>query len=896
MSDRRLTAKEAADALGVHERTIRRAIQRGDLRAEKRGRSFHIQRDDLESFRVTSVPTGSGEVGLPETPDAMIGRERELAAVLDLLRLPETRLLSIVGTGGAGKTRLAIEAAREVAPDFGGPVVFVSLSTVRTADDVPATVAVAARIQPANQSPREAVIDTLATADQLVVLDNVEHLLDSAEFIEELLSTAPSVVVLATSRQAVGVGGELVFELQPLAVPQALEPAAIHLRHAGPAVRLLVKRAQIVDPAFRLDAENAVPIAEIARKLDGLPLGIELAAPRLAAIGAERMLERMERSFPLLLGGRRPNDERQRTLLDAIAWSYQLLTVDEQTALRQLAVFAGPFDVALADSVLADLGGAATLLDALRSKSLLQRESDGAYSMLETIRGFASQEWATDEEATANARTAAHLRSVAAHFDGERNGPRLQHWLRYFRRIDAILRSAVQWAEAAGGAEMAIELISDTTLYWHNIGFGQDALHRLERCLGMGADLSPSVRWKAHVRCGYLARILGDLPRARLHLEVALQSPESTEQFDDVAELFDLTGHLYQDLGDFDEAASMQRQLIERATAQGAAGFVALGMSGLAFTTVFQGDLETAETLMNDAYRLAKDEGDEYQLARIAANSGLLARYTGNLTLAAERYAEAEDRYTQLGEQQLLAVAMMNRSDLALSEGDHRKAFALAIEAIEIAARFGDRHTVAIAQANAGLALIRDRQPEAGFPRLADSLQLLISLANQRMMVQVVAAAATELSNLARPLQASMLFGFMRQVSGGSGESGDKELDAAASAGLRVCEQALDSGAFDAAFDRGMTMSVRDAAALVAAGTGLEPESVARFDTHLSVLTEREREVLVLLAEGMTDQQIADQLFLSRRTVSTHVGSILGKLGVESRTAAVSLKFRTELA
>ena len=418
---------------------------------------FQLVHPDLPSDFPPLRSLDARPQNLPRQPTPFLGREQQVAEVVDLLRRDDTQLLTLVGPGGTGKTRLALQVAAEVLDDFADGVFFVPLAPLTDPALVPSAIATALGLrEEGEQSLASRLHDFLATREVLLVLDNFEHLVDGGPAVWTLLGSAPRVTVLATSRVPLHLRAEREYPVPPLGLPRRTPPPTLEQLSQYEAVRLFIDRAQAVNPDFAVDNDNAPAVAEICWRLDGLPLAIELAAARVRLLPPQAILARLEHRLPFLTGGARDAPERQQTLRNTIAWSYDLLESDEQkssAAWRSspgAAHWSRPRRSPTWTVELDVFSGVEPLVE----QSLLRQEAgaDGAprFTMLETIREFGLEQLEASGEAdAARARHAAVVLALAEEADAALHGPQQLIWIERLETEYANIRSALGWALTA---------------------------------------------------------------------------------------------------------------------------------------------------------------------------------------------------------------------------------------------------------------------------------------------------------------------------------------------------------------------------------------------------------------------------------------------------------------
>ena len=532
-----LTQEELAERAGLTPNAVG-ALERGEHRhpypATVRALTAALGlTHDERTALAASVPK-RGQAPVPAEPTAftpnlpallspLIGREAEVAAVVALLRRDGVRLVTLTGPGGVGKTSLALRVAAELRGDFADGAAFVPLAAVRDPALVASTVAqVLGLVESGGRSPVDRLGEALRDRDVLVVLDNVEHLLDAAPLITDLLTRCPDLVILATSRTTLRLAGEHDVPVPPLALPDPQRLFdTVYLAEVA-AIRLFVERAQAVDPAFALTAENAAAVASVCERLDGLPLAIELAAARSRLFPPAALLHRLARRLPLLTAGRRDGPARHQTMRDAIAWSHDLLAEAEQTLFGRLAVFVGGFSLEAAEAITGDgedrvLDGVAALADRHLLGPVGQNDGEPRFAMLETVREYAFERLAASGAAdSARFAHAAHFLALVEHAAPHLWSHDQLVWLTRLETEHDNLRAALAWSrDQPGGAEQVARLALPLSWFWYLHGHVAEGRRWLESLLAAAGALSPPARARALVGAGHLAYGRGISPGPR---------------------------------------------------------------------------------------------------------------------------------------------------------------------------------------------------------------------------------------------------------------------------------------------------------------------------------------------------------------------------------------------
>ncbi|MGH2573117.1 MAG: ATP-binding protein [Actinomycetota bacterium] len=648
-------------------------------------RIFQLTIDALppEFPPIRSLETPSN---LPFQRTSFVGREGEVARVKELLRGPG--LLTLTGAGGSGKTRLALQAAGELLDEYPDGVFFTELAAITDPRLVPSTIAdsVGARaegVRPVLDTVRDHVRDR----ELLLIVDNFEQVLGAAPVVADLLAASSRLRVLATSREPLHLSGEQELAVPPLSLPDPDEPDSSEHLMQNEAVKLFVQRATAVDPGFRIIEANAEVVAEVCRRLDGLPLAIELAASRVKLLSPQAILERLENRLELLAGGPVDVPTRQRTLRAAIGWSYELLDEVERAVFRRLSVFVGGWTTIAAEAVAnpgAEFGpGLLEALGSLVDKSLVRRvptASDAVrFGMLETIREFGVEqvEVASEAEATRERHSSFFLEAAEA-AEPHLRGLQQKVWIDQLDLDHDNLRAVLRRSIGGGDATTGLRVVAALWRFWHLHGHLAEGRRWAEEVLARPEASGRTIaRAKALTALGGLAYWQEDVPAMRRVYEEALaiarelgDRPAEAEGIYNLAYVPAYQGDLPAAVVMFEESRAMFEELGSR---RGVADVLWI----LGIAARLDGDLPRSRTLAEESLRLHREAGDRFGETDALHTLGRTALAQGDLATAATSFLQALDNDEEIGNRTGAAIVLDNLAAKAGAEGNHLRALRL---------------------------------------------------------------------------------------------------------------------------------------------------------------------------------------------------------------------------
>ena len=884
---------------------------------------------------------------LPVQPTPFIGREQEVETCEQLLRREEVRLLTLTGPGGIGKTRLALQVAAGLSEVFPDGVYFVNLAPLRDPGFVLPTIAELLDVKElAGQPVLDPLKAFLGEKRLLLLLDNFEQVVGAALQVAELLAACRQLKVLVTSRMVLHVQAEQEFAVPALSLPDPRQlPEVVELARYE-ALALFIQRAQAARPEFQLSNANARAITEICRRLDGLPLAIELAAARLKLLPPQALLARLTPRLTVLTSGARDLPERHQTLRNTIAWSYQLLDAHGQRLFRQLAVFAGGCTLQAIEAIAAALDGEAGRVfegvTSLIDQSLLQQtEQDGEEPrlvMLETIREYGLEvlEASGERETTQHAHAAYYL-ALAEEAEPELAGLQQAVWLERLEREHDNLRAAMQWLLEQEGTEqrreMALRLGGALLRFWEVRGHWSEGWTFLEWARAESKGVAVPAQVKVLMAAAYLLDHLeNDTDRAEALYEESLVRYRALGDTPGIAYALSELGGIAARRGNFALAYTRTEEALALFREVGDKQGIAWSLNYLANIVSGQGEYARAISLTEESLTLFREAGDKQGIAWSLADLAGIVSQRGEYARAISLTEESLALCRALGDVEGTAWSLFGLARaLFLSQGDSVRVHTLLEEGLALCREVG--HKLGIAWALGHLGEVFHQQGDAVKARLLveesvtlsreighgrSTAESLVVLGRMEALAGDYAAARAcyeeslaigrevgdnlsigfSLEELAAvvavqedPAWAARLWGAAEALREAMGTPIPPVYRTDHDRSVAAARAQLGEKVFAAAWAQGRLMSPEQALAaqvmpLKPAPSGPTATPVMKSSSYPTGLSSREVEVLRLVAQGMTNEQVAEHLIISPRTVNTHLTSIYGKIQVSSRSAA----------
>jgi non-specific serine/threonine protein kinase len=675
----------------------------------------------------TRKPTEISTTNLPERLTSFVGRAREISEIKH--GLASTRLFTLTGAPGTGKTRLALEVASTLLEEYKDGVWLAELTSIQDREAPDVVMQAVARVFGLRDEPDCSLTAALAAYLRpkrlLLLLDNCDRLVvQCASLVNDLLPACPNLRVLVTSREILKVQGELVLNVPPLSLPDS-HPRRLPLQELAKyeAIRLLVERARFSQPNFALTAQNAAAVTQICRRLSGLPLAIELVAARVKVLSVEQIAARLEDQFWVLTGGARTALPNQQTLQVAVNWSYDLLNEAERIVFSRLAVFAGSFTLEAAEAIGAG-GNVKTyeildLLAHLVDKSLVTAEetTDAAmrYRLLEPLREYGHERLiASDEAATLQRTHAKYYLAFAEEAEPRLKGPDQMVWQERLEKEHDNLRAALLWAKATGDAESLLRLAGAMGRFWWLRGYLTEGRGWLDHAQSQRDGVSASAQAKVLYHLGRIAKQQGDLEKAKEVLREGLAQYRGLNDRSGAANVIYVLGLVALAQGNFQAARDylqegllLQRELRDVKS-------VADVLQTLGGTALLQGDFAAAQVILGESLLVYKELRHKLGIANAQHDLGLVARYQGNYSEARVLLEESLAACRELGHRPGIARSLSNLGNIFLDQGNCEAAQGCFEESLAIAQELGIKEgSVSIIESFASLSLCQGQTRRA---------------------------------------------------------------------------------------------------------------------------------------------------------------------------------------
>jgi predicted ATPase/class 3 adenylate cyclase/Tfp pilus assembly protein PilF len=759
---------------------------------------------------------------LPQQVTSFIGREKEMAEVKTLLG--KNRLLTLTGSGGCGKTRLGLQVAAEVLENYPNGAWLVELAPLADLTLVPQAVASVLGVREEAGKPLvQTLVETLKVKRLLVVLDNCEHVLDAcARLVDALLKNCPHVRVLASSREGLGIAGELTYRIPSLSSPDPRQAVTGESVGQYEAVQLFIERALFHLPTFAVTNQNAPALAAVCHRLDGIPLAIELAAARVRSLSVEEINSKLDNRFRLLTGGSRTALPRQQTLLALLEWSYNLLNEEEKALLYRLSVFAGGWTLEAAEAV--GIGPnvedweVLDLLMSLVDKSLVVAEQEHGhtrYRLLETVRQYARYRLLEIGEGESEAVQERHrdfFLAMAEAAEPNLAGPEQGEWLNRLEAEHENLRAGLEWSLKEGNTTEGLRFCGALQRYWMIRGYLSDGREWCKRSLER-AEAQERTRERAKTLngAGALAYYQGDYASARGYHEESLTIQREIGNRKGIAASLNNLGNVANAQGDYASARTYHEESLVIEREIGDRNGIAASLNNLGNVANAQGDYASARGYHEESLAIRREIGDRQGIATSLNNLGNVAHNQGDYASARHYWEESLAIRREIGDRQGIATSLNNLGYMANIQGDYASVRGYLEESLAIRREIGDRKGIAASLNNLGLVAYHQGDYTSARGYLEESLTIKREIGDQRGIADSLEAFAGLAADQENPERAARLSGAaeaLREEMGLPLAPNEKEEYDRDVAQVR---QGLGEVAFAAAWEEGRAMTMEHA-------------------------------------------------------------------------------------
>ncbi len=839
------------------------------------------------------------------TLTSFVGREEATHTVCELLGRAQIHLLTLTGTGGVGKTRLGLQVAAESASDFSDGIAFVPLASVHRSEQVIPLIAHTLGLRESEGHPLfEHVKAFLREKQMLLFLDNFEHLSAVAPLLGSLLLACPYLKMLVTSRTTLHIQGEYEFAVPPLALPDMQQGQSREVIIQSPAVELFVQRAQAVKSSFELTEENAVSVADICIRLDGIPLALELAAARTKILPPQVLLSRLSSRLSVLTGGGQDVSVRQKSMRDTLVWSYDLLSTAEQALFRRMAVFVHGCSLEAVEHLYTTLGESGLsvldLVTQLVDKSLLQQheqeEQEIRLVMLETIREFALEMLrASGEIERIQDAHAMYYTALAQQAEPELYHHLQRLWLGRLERDHDNIRAALTFLHRHGERQKLALLVGTLGWFWYMHGFLNEGRQWTERVSSAGTlDLPRSVRSKIVSGAGVFAGFLGQGEIAFVRCQESLPLCKESGDLRNLSASVYMLVHSLLAIGNAVAARELAEETLVFVRTAGDSWAVGALSCMLGSVALYEGNYTQAWQLHEEGIAIFEEEGDLCMNGLIRMMLADVAVAQGNEEEARTLIQQGREMFRQVGATWSLGNYFSFWGQIALQGGHEDRARFLLQEALQYYQHMGDQQGMMSGYALLSQIAAHEKKYDEARSFADQTIQIARSLEDRQALIACLEGLATVVAGQEKYVWAVQLWGTVERLYQSSGMHMSQSVSESRELFVQAARTALGEQVFVEAWAEGRRMTPEQVLAV------LQNHILSQDECNRSCtddaktrrsrpagLTPRELEILQLLTQGLSNAQIAERLVISATTVNSYLRAVYSKLGVTSRTAAM---------